>query len=481
MNILIIQQRNWAVSFGSFLADRLKKRGHKIGCVTLKKSTHNYFLNNGYNTNIWSHDEIIDNPKKYTSKCKYSLDEISDYLNINSVWELIQSQRNLVKDYNKKYFYSFKQAVSDEYIADYIKSCFGMISEIFETFKPQIIISPVLNSFLHAMLNLYCEKNNIPIIGTTDSKVDNINIFTNSYLDNKGKFIDYLKKIREKKISIDYDKLVDEEKFITNKLFEIKSVNNIDVFQKITTKYILNQIKMFLRSFKFKNNVLGSTQDLSHPIVFMRDLFLQHYYEYKGKSFKYDKLEKLENFAFMPLLLQPEENIDLISTRFNNQIETARLVAMSLPANMQLIIKDHPHMLGKRSTSYLEKIKYLPNVKIINSSIPNWKIFKKSKVVIAVSGTSVFEASILGTPTIQLGNLGTIRMLPNVYHIKSLEDIKEKIGYLMKNPINKKENHTKMLEYIHAAFVTGQKNNISKDDLYLKYSKEIERLTNLKV
>ena len=148
---------------------------------------------------------------------------------------------------------------------------------------------------------------------------------------------------------------------------------------------------------------------------------------------------------------------------------------------MKLIVKDHPHMLEKRSRSYLEKIKYLPNVKILKSSIPNWKIFEKSKVVIAVSGTSVFEASILGMPTIQLGNLGTIRMLPNVYHIKSLEEIKEKINYLIKNPVDKKKNHTKMLEYVHAAFVNGQKKNISKDDLYTEYSKEIERLTNLKV
>ena len=481
MNILIIQQRNWAVNFGNFLADRLKKRGHNIGCITLKKSTHDYFLKNGFTKNIWSHDEIIDNPKKYISNCKYSLNEISDYLNINSVWELIQSQRNLVKNYNKKYFYSFKQAVSDEYIANYIKSCFGMIDEIFKTFKPKIIITPVLNSFLQAMLNLYCDKNNIPIFGTTDSKVDNINIFTNSFLDNKGKFIDFLKQIREKKISIKYEELIEEEKFIKKKIIEIKSINKVDVSQKITIRYILNQAKMFLRSFKFKDNILGSTQDLSHPLIFIRDLCLKHYYEYKGKSFKYDKLENFENFAFMPLLLQPEENIDLISTRFNNQIETARLVAMSLPANMKLVIKDHPHMLGKRSVSYLEKLKFLPNVKIIKSSIPNWKILKKTEVVIAVSGTSVFEASILGVPTIQLGNLGTIRMLPNVHHVKSLENIREKIENLSKNPIDKKTNHKKMLEYIHAAFVKGQKNNMSKDDLYNEYTKEIERLTNLRV
>jgi len=491
MNILIIQQRNWAIKFGTFLSDKLKDKGHNIGCISVKKSTHNYLLNIGYTKNIWSHDEVIDDPKKYISKCNFSLDEMSDYLNINSVWELIQSQRNLVKDYNKKYYYSFKQSVTDQYIEYYIKSCFGMINEIFETFKPDIVISPVLNSFLHAMLNLYCEKNNTPIFGTTDSKVDDINIFTNSYLDNKGPFIEYLNQIREGNIKINYDDLREEKKFVKNKILELKSINKIDISQKITFNYLLNQIKMLIRSFKFKKNILGSTQDLSNPIIFFRDFFLKHYYSYKSKSFLYDNLDELNNFAFMPLLLQPEENIDLVSTRFNNQIETARLIAMSLPADMQLVIKDHPYMIEKRPTSYLEKIKHLPNVKIINSSIPNWKIFEKAKIVIATSGTSVFEASILDVPIIQLGNLGTIRMLPNVYHHNDIKNIKEKIKNVLKNQIDREGNYKKMLEYVHAAFVKGQKYNLwddqilknisLKESLFNNYCKEIERLTKYKV
>jgi len=491
MNILIIQQRNWSVKFGIGLADYLREKGHNIGSITVKKSTHNYIINNGYNKNVWSHDEIIDNPKKYLSKNIYTLSEISDYLNISSVWELIQSQRNLVKDYNRKYYYSFKQAVSDEYIENYIKSCFGMINEIFNNFKPDIVISPVLNSFIHAMINLYCKKNNIPIFGTTDSKVDNINIFTNSYLDNKGSFIDYLTQIREGKIKIDYNSLYEEENFIKNKILELKKKGSIDISQNINLSYILNQIKLFARSFKFKKNVLGSTQDLTNPIIFLRNLFLYHYYSYKTKFFEYDNLDILNNFAFMPLLMQPEENIDLVSTRFNNQIETARLIAMSLPADMQLVVKDHPHMHERRATSYLEKIKYLPNVKLVSNSIPNWKIFEKTKIVIAASGTSVFEASILGKQTILLGNLGTLRMLPNVYHHDDLKNIKQKIREVLNQEIDKNESHKRMLEYIHAAFVKGEKYDLWNNDLQTNanlrkkifeiYCKEIERLTKLEV
>ena len=86
-----------------------------------------------------------------------------------------------------------------------------------------------------------------------------------------------------------------EKKFIQNKLSEIKSVEKIDVSQKLSIKYFLNEIKMF-RSFKFKK-CAGSTQDLSHPIIFLRDLILKNYYRYKCKTFDYDSLNNLENFA----------------------------------------------------------------------------------------------------------------------------------------------------------------------------------------
>jgi lipid A disaccharide synthetase len=148
-------------------------------------------------------------------------------------------------------------------------------------------------------------------------------------------------------------------------------------------------------------------------------------------------------------------------------------------------------MNTKRSPSYLEKIKHLPNVKLVSSSIPNWKIFEKTKIVIATSGTSVFEASILGMQTIQLGNLGTIKMLPNVHHHSDLKNIRQKINEILNQEVDKNKNHKRMLEYIHAAFKKGQKydlwnnnlqNNINlKKELLENYCKEIERLTKLKV
>ena len=70
-----------------------------------------------------------------------------------------------------------------------------MIDEIFKTFNKNYNYTCI--KLFSTMLNLYCDKNNIPIFGTTDSKVDNINIFTNSSLIIKAN-LSILKQIREK-------------------------------------------------------------------------------------------------------------------------------------------------------------------------------------------------------------------------------------------------------------------------------------------
>ena len=82
-------------------------------------------------------------------------------------------------------------------------------------------------------------------------------------------------------------------------------------------------------------------------------------------------------------------------------IELARQVAMSLP-NMTLIVKDHPGMFGFRNPKYLNKIKNLPNVKLVDYSINPNEILKKTKIVIASTGTVLFEAAIRKVPAIQL-------------------------------------------------------------------------------
>ena len=491
MNILIIQQRNWASKFGIPLSKFLKGKGHNLSAITVKKSAYNEVIKNNINDYVWSHDEIVNNPKLFLNEHdNTTLEEISDFLQINSVWSLIQSQRNLVKSYKKKYYYSFKQAVSDEHIELYIKSCFKLYNEIFIKFKPDIIISPTLNSFLHASLNLFANKNGIPTLAVTDSKVSKISIFTNSYLDNQGKFYDNLRRINQGKSSINNEIMSKAETFIKEEKKKLKLKININKKQKINFRYLRLVFKNFIRSFKYseKDYPLGPTQDLGGPMIFIRDLFYQHYYDSASSNFKYNDLDKIKNFAYMPLLLQPEENMDLISTEFNNQIETARQIAMNLPSDMTLVVRDHPDMHNKRPPSYLKKIQNLPNVKLIDYRISNPSVLQKTKIVIAASGTSIFEAAILEVPVIQLGKLGTTQNLPNVTSHSEIKSLKEKVKTVLNSKIDKYDYFSKLKNFIYAANQFGiqyNKNgawenseNTILELFYEEFYKEIIRLTN---
>ena len=87
-----------------------------------------------------------------------------------------------------------------------------------------------------------------------------------------------------------------EKKFIQNKLSEIKS-EKIDVSQKLSIKYFLNEIKMFLRSFKFKKCRWINSRFISSNYIFKRLNCLKIIIDINVKHLMYDSLNNLENFV----------------------------------------------------------------------------------------------------------------------------------------------------------------------------------------
>ena len=142
--ILFFQQRNWGINTGSFLARKFYDIGHKVSALTFKDST-NFFIKRQKNIKydlIYDHEEILSDPEKFLENDNFTLNEICRDYNIDSIWPLIQSSRNHVRSYKDKYYYSFKQNVSDEQIITYIKAVHKLIKKIENEFNPDFIIAP---------------------------------------------------------------------------------------------------------------------------------------------------------------------------------------------------------------------------------------------------------------------------------------------------------------------------------------------------
>ena len=105
--IFIFQQREWHNRIGNFLAQSLIKEGYDLGCITFKKNIHARILE--YHQDLYkiiiSHDQIVEDPAKYIPEeyKNISLKQITEELEIESIWQLAQSARHHIKSYKKNF------------------------------------------------------------------------------------------------------------------------------------------------------------------------------------------------------------------------------------------------------------------------------------------------------------------------------------------------------------------------------------------
>ena len=155
-------------------------------------------------------------------------------------------------------------------------------------------------------------------------------------------------------------------------------------------------------------------------------LLLQH------KLVGLEDVEHHRPFAFFPLHFEPEVALQVFGRPFQNQIEVVRNLALSLPAGMLVLVKEHPRALGFRPYGYYRKLLEIPNVRLVDHRLPTHRVIRNADLVAVISGSTGFEAAVLGKPVITFG-LPTYRNLSQkmVMQISSLHDLGSDIrGFL---------------------------------------------------
>ncbi|MFH0804162.1 MAG: hypothetical protein V1896_00995 [Candidatus Zambryskibacteria bacterium] len=493
--VLIFQQRGWAINIGHFLAKKLQSEGCKLAAFTLKRTTHEFIVNQKevtYDLTI-SNDEIESRPKEYLGEDSYTLAEIEEALGVESIWPIVMSLRNHVRSYKDKFYYGSKQNVSDGGIIDYVMAVYKCIKFIFEQFSPDLIISPVFVGFPHIMFNLYAKKKGVTMLGTADSKISGMSLFSHDYLEDSGVFwnrVDLLNAGNEKSQNQERAK-----KYIAEFRKNFKYPTFI---KKEPPKTLLQKIRHFgspyyhiLRWYiKRPINELkstGITIDFRPPRIILRDHYCKDRYTKFMNNFEYYPLNKIRKFVYFPLQVQPEASTDVSAPYFTNQMETARQIAMSLPDDYTLVVKEHPTMLGYQSPSYIEKLARTVNVKLIDYKISTEEVLKRCDLVISLSSTTLAEAAFLNKPAIQLSNLGITLKLPNIFKHTDMTTLTAKIKEVLKKDLSGKEYERRLENYVSAVYDTGFDVNYSKiwerggtpeeiAALWQAYKKEISKI-----
>lgn len=462
--ILILQQRNWAVSIGHFLAKQLHREGCRLAAITLKKSTDAFIRSQTdvpYDL-IISNDEVMENPKAHMNGETIGLGEICRDLGVDSIWPIVMTLRNHVRSYKDKFYYSFKQNVSDDEIVDYVKATYLYTKKVFQDFRPDLILTPNFVALPHIILNLYAKNRGIKMFGVTDTKIKGIYMFTYDHCDSRGPFFTRLEELNENRAMSQNAARVQQYIADFRQNF-IKPTHFItaDKHQTLykTIRHELSPFRQIWNWYTQPNinhlNNLGITADYRPPRIILRDFYAEKRYRKFMNKFDYYPLKKIEKYVYFPLQFQPEASIDVIAPYFSNQIETARLIAMSLPDDYTLVVKEHPAMVGFRPPSYLEKIARTPNVKLIDYRIPSETILKNADLVISPNSTTLAEAAFYNKSAIQLGNLGTTLALPNVIRHTDVTTLSAAIKTALKRDLHTSEYEKRLENFVAAVYDTG--------------------------
>lgn len=498
--ILIFQQRGWALNIGHFLAKKFQAEGCSLAAITQKKTTHKFITEQTEvkYAEILNVDDILEYPEKYLGEEKITFTDICRELKLDSVWPLIYSDRWLVRSYGEKYYYSYRQHVSDEFIVAYITAHYKALRDLIKFFKPDIIIIATFVYEGHILLSLLGDKYGIPTISITDSKVPGHSMFARNYLGRKGELIFRTKELHEDKADSANRKKAQQFILDFKKKFQApdymkQGVLKESIFKKI--RHELRPLKLIYEWYAKPSaranciKTIGPTIDCCPPKIILRDHFCQKKYFKFAKNFSYYPFEKVGKFVFLPLQFTPEASADLMCPLFNNQVEVARQIAMSLPDDYTLVVKEHPNMIGLRSPSYLKTIARTANVKLIDYRISSEEVFKKADLLIANYSTTIFEAAIYGKPAIVLGDTETFKLLPNVINHTDMQNMSAVIKRALALDTSSSEYRRRLENYIAAVFDIGfdfkymkawERGGEDMEELWRLYKKEIERVLNLK-
>ncbi len=324
------------------------------------------------------------------------------------LWNMIYSERYLTPHTHPETYNHPKYSPEEKLL--YVQICFQVVEEYFEKNRPNFVLDFADASIVRLVIDKVAEKRGVRYIIPYHTLVSNFKCLTvrvipnfediqKEYLyilKNKStvKFGDsFLKDFKNKKIKKAYSVREPEvesfsfasairgffqrNKFRTNQVLRELSLRkkakknteikyNFNLYKDLFTITILRKVLFFLRKVSIR---------LNNPFI--------------------SKLPT-QPFVFMTLHVQPETSNSLLSPFFVDQLHTVRQVSASLPLGWKLVVKPNRLMIGKESVSMYRKMNRLPNVCVISPNLDTYDCIQRSIGVFSITGTSGFEAVMLG-------------------------------------------------------------------------------------
>ncbi|MCL6272038.1 hypothetical protein M3P05_19125 [Sansalvadorimonas sp. 2012CJ34-2] len=265
------------------------------------------------------------------------------------------------------------------------------VVQVFDKANPEIVISETIDSYVMDLFHRESLKRGILFIGL-------VNVFANGYfrISSRGEY-NYLREPDEKEI----------QKFLCN----IESTDYLPSFIKKTGNDLnLDVLKRWVRNaikipyFSIKRLTSG---DYYNCHYWQTKMLAKECFQFMPPLNVGDKKwkEKLSTYdgttIYVPLQMCPEATIDYWCEDLNIiDYERELLSFIAEHSDLCFLVKEHPNVVGYRSSDFYSKLEHLENVVFCPPEVASNSLKSSYDAVLVWTGTVGFECAIRGLPVL---------------------------------------------------------------------------------
>ncbi|MAM71945.1 MAG: hypothetical protein CMP91_12465 [Gammaproteobacteria bacterium] len=359
------------------------------------------------------------------------------------LWNAIVADRRLMYGEISKYHQDYDCKFDQTELESIIISTLHSLDLLITNFKPDVVATFVPASFGDYLLALIAKANNIKYMQLRSTKISNFVTFSDSLSATFDDFEkSYLSIYQNISNFTDIEKVDEYIKKATEA--PIQYEGTINAKELSILRSLVNTIKSLAVALKLAiapvHPIVRCDNHVPPPIkTWLYNSLLKPLYKSKSNSLMTKKLITLEEAAvhrivFYPLHSEPEIALSIYGRDHQNQIETIRRIAQSIPLGWTLVVKEHPRSYGYRSANWYKKLLNIPNVKFAPLNDRPFFWIRKASAIITVSGFVGFESIMLRKPVIVLGDVA-YSILPKsmVKHVGNISDLQTNLQNLIKN------------------------------------------------
>lgn len=185
-------------------------------------------------------------------------------------------------------------------------------------------------------------------------------------------------------------------------------INGLDNTSLISKYVKLDKIKRALTVLRHAGDDSYHAFQIGNPLRTYLNLFwrsVKRKFKLKLIRNRYDQAVEGESFLLYPMHFHPESSTSILAGTYLDEYEVIRNIAFNLPQGMKLYVKDHISAWGYPSLAFYNKVRKLPNVRLLHPNVPTKLLIKQSRAVITLTSTVGYEAVLLGKKVFMFGKV----------------------------------------------------------------------------